>query len=135
MRFILQRRYLRPEHTIGRLYLNGVDFCDTIEDHYRDLNVEKKVFGETCIGYGTYKVELSMSPKFKRLLPMILDVDQFTGIRIHRGNEAKDSHGCILPGENRKKGMVLYSAKYEKWIVKEMKAATKRGEEITIEIV
>ena len=135
MRWKLHRIYLGLQYTIGRLYLNGVYFCDTIEDHYRDLNVEEKVFGETAIGYGLYVVELSMSPKFKRLLPMILNVPQFTGIRIHRLNTAKDSHGCIGPGENKRKGMVLNSTKYEKLIVKKMKAATKRGEEITIEIV
>jgi len=135
MKWKLHRIYLGPDYTIGRLYLNGVYFCDTIEDHYRDLNIEEKVFGETAIEYGLYVVELSMSPKFKRLLPMILDVNQFSGIRIHRGNTAEDSHGCICPGENKKKGMVLNSTKYEKLIVKKMKAATKRGEEITIAII
>jgi hypothetical protein len=74
-------------------------FCDTIEDKVRDLNQdgdlldegEEKVFGETAIPYGKYAMELSMSPKFKRLLPMILDVKHFTGIRIHKGRTAKHS--------------------------------------------
>ena len=135
MKWKLHRIYLGPDYTIGRLYLEGKYFCDTIEDHYRDLNIEEKVFGETAIGYGIYKMELSMSPKFGRLLPMILDVPEFTGIRFHRLNTAKDSFGCIGPGENRRKGMVLNSTKYEKRMVKKMKAATKRGEEITIDII
>ena len=135
MRCILHRKYLGPDYTIDGFSIDGKYLCDMIEDHYRDLNIEEKVFGETCIPYGKYKVELSMSPKFKRLLPMLMDVPYFTGIRIHRGNTATDSYGCILPGENKRKGMVLNSTKYEKLIVKKMQAATKRGEEITIDIV
>ena len=96
---------------------------------------EDKVYGETAIPYGKYDVELSMSPKFKRLLPMVLNVRHFTGIRIHRGNTAKDSHGCILPGENKVKGKVINSTPYEKEIVKLMKEATERGEPIDIQII
>lgn len=140
MRLNLKRRYLGPEYTIGSLFINGKYLCDTIEDTVRDLNRdgdlldvgEGKLYGETAIPFGDYKIELSMSPKFKRLLPMILNVNHFTGIRIHRGNTAKDSHGCILPGENKRKGMVLNSTKYEKWLVREMKIATKDGDEISI---
>ena len=97
----LHRRYLGEKYTIGPLFINGKYLCDTIEDKVRDFNKdgdlldggEKKVYAETAIPYGTYNVELSMSPKFKRLLPLILDVRHFTGIRIHRGNTAKDSVG------------------------------------------
>ena len=95
---------------------------------------EKKVYAQTAIPYGTYNVELSMSPKFKRLLPMILDVKHFTGIRIHRGNTAKDSAGCILPGENKIKGKVINSTKYEVNIVDRIQRATDRGEQIKITI-
>jgi len=143
MKLLLKRRYQGSHYTIGSLSIDGKYLCDTIEDKVRDVNRdgdlddpgEGKVFGETAIPFGTYDVELSMSPKFKRLLPMVLNVKHFTGIRIHRGNTAKDTHGCILPGENKEKGKVLYSTGYERIIVRELKAATKRGEEITIEIV
>ena len=143
MKLLLHRRYLGPEYTIGSLSIDNVYFCDTIEDRVRDINHdgdlddpgEGKVYGETAIPYGTYEIELSMSPKFKRLLPLVLNVKHFTGIRIHRGNTAGDSHGCILPGENKVKGRVINSTKYEVELVRRMKAAVKRGEPITIEII
>jgi len=143
MKLRLERRYLGPLYTIGSLFIDGLYFCDTIEDKVRDFNKdgdlldpgEDKVYGETAIPYGKYDVELSMSPKFKRLLPMVLNVRHFTGIRIHRGNTARDSHGCILPGENKVKGKVINSTPYEKEIVKLMKEATKRGEPIDIQII
>ena len=135
----LHRRYLGESYTIGSLFINGKYLCDTIEDKVRDLNKdgnleEGKVYGETAIPYGTYDVELSLSPKFKRLLPMILDVKCFTGIRIHRGNTAKDSAGCILPGENKRKGMVINSTKYEVNIIDRIQRAIDRGEGIKIAI-
>lgn len=143
MKLRLERRYAGPKYTIGFLFINGIYFCDTIEDKVRDFNKdgdlldpgEDKVYAETAIPYGKYDVELSMSPKFKRLLPMVLNVRHFTGIRIHRGNTAKDSAGCILPGENKVKGRVINSTQYEKEIVKRMREATKRGEPIDIQII
>jgi len=135
MRLVLHRRYLKETYTIGALSIDGEYFCDTIEDKVRDLPAEAKVYGQTAIPYGRYEVELSLSPKFKRLLPMLMDVKYFTGIRIHAGNSARDSSGCILPGENKKKGMVINSTKYEKLLVKKMKLAIKRGEEISLTII
>lgn len=142
MKLLLNRRYKGPEYTIGSLYIDGQYLCDTIEDRVRDLNAdgdledpgEGKVFAETAIPFGDYEIELSMSPKFKRLLPLLLDVKHFTGIRIHRGNIAGDSQGCILPGENKIKGKVIYSTKYEMELVRRMKAALKQGEAISISI-
>jgi hypothetical protein len=143
MKLRLLRRYLGPLYTIGSLFINGLYFCDTIEDRVRDINRdgdlddpgEGKVFAETAIPYGKYKVELSMSPKFKRVLPMVLNVKHFTGIRIHKGNTAKDTHGCILPGENKVKGKVLRSEKYEVELIKQMMEAVNRGEDIDIQII
>ena len=98
-------------------------------------NGESKVYGKTCIPFGTYKIVVNMSPKFKRELPRLLDVPSFEGILIHRGNTAEDSAGCILVGENKEVGKVLNSTPYEERLVKMMKEAIARGEEITIEIV
>ncbi len=142
MRLNLKRKFLDPEYTVGSLSINGRYLCDTIEDKVRDHNKdgdlddpgEGKVFGKTASPYGLYKVRLTMSPKFKRLLPILLNVPHFTGIRIHRGNTAKDSHGCILPGENNTKGRVDHSTKYEMLIIEEMLKAIKNGENITIKI-
>jgi len=142
MRIRLHRKYLSPDYTIGDLFIDGLLLCQTIEDKVRDTNTdgdlddegEEKVFGETAIPYGRYNMDLTMSPKFKRLLPIILNVPHFTGIRVHRGNTAKDSHGCILPGENKEKGKVLNSTKYELLIVERMLKAIRNNEEMTIEI-
>ena len=109
MTLLLKRIALRDTYTIGKLYIDGQYICDTIEDRVRDLSKEKKVYGETAIPYGAYKVSWTYSPRFKKYMPLLEDVPYFTGIRIHSGNTAKDSLGCIIVGENKQKGMVLNS--------------------------
>lgn len=94
----LERECLE-ERTLGKLYINKEFFCSTIEDKYRDLSKEKKVYGETCIPFGTYKVIINMSPKYGRLMPRLLDVPHFDGILIHSGNTEQDSAGCLLVGK------------------------------------
>ena len=138
MKLLLKRIALRDTYTIGKIYIVGEYFCDTLEDKVRDLNKngvfdgdEKKVYGETAIPYGTYKVILSYSPKFKRILPELLDVPCFTGIRIHRGNTEKDTAGCLLVGENKVRGKVLNSTYWEKKLIEKLEG--KNG--ITIQIV
>lgn len=106
----LKRVAYRPTYTIGKLYLNGRYFCDTLEDKYRGDNLEKtKVKGKTAIPRGTYRGIFNYSPKFKKYLPLLMDVPYFTGIRIHSGNTAEDTEGCILVGENLEVGKVLNS--------------------------
>ena len=109
MTLLLKRIALRDTYTIGKLYIDGVYQCDTVEDKVRNLDKEKKVYGETAIPYGTYKVSWTYSPKFKKYMTLLEDVPHFAGIRIHSGNTAKDSLGCIIVGENKQKGMVLNS--------------------------
>ena len=117
----LERRYKGSKYTIGKLFINDEYFCDTIEDIDRGLkssmSVEyikkKKVYAETAIPTGTYKIEMTYSNKFKRILPLLVDVKGFSGIRIHRGNTEKDSSGCIVIGENKVKGKVINSTRYE----------------------
>lgn len=139
---LLKRRFLGDNYTIGTLFINGERFCDTLEDKNRDVNrngkfdgKEKKVQGETCIPFGTYKVTLNLSPRFKRPLPRLLDVPNFEGVLIHRGNTAKDTEGCILVGENKVKGKVINSTPYEVELVRRCADAIANKEEITIEIV
>ena len=138
MKLTLKRIALRPTYTIGRLYIDGEYFCDTCEDKVRDTNKngvfdeEKKVYGETAIPYGTYTIILSMSNRFKRVLPLLLDVPDFEGVRIHSGNTSKDSLGCILVGENKQVGKVLNSRKTEN---KLMQILSETDEDIEIEIV
>ena len=138
MNLKLVRKYRKETYTIGKLYVDGVYFCDTIEDKDRGLDdsmvladiMVKKKYGETAIPYGTYKVEINYSPKYKRLMPQIMNVKGFGGIRIHSGNTAKDTLGCLIVGKNTKKGMVTESrATYNKLF-----ALMKDEKDITIEI-
>lgn len=134
-RLKLVRRFQGDHYTIGSMYWQNQYICDTLEDPVRYLNQGgEKIPGETAIPFGTYQVGLTMSPKFKRLLPILFNVPQFTGIRIHRGNRAQDTHGCILPGENKAKGKVLRSAKYEMEIITRILEANLEGYRVEIEI-
>ena len=136
MKLRVERRVKGDAYTIGTLYVNGERFCDTLEDRVRDLaGGERKVPGETAIPEGRYKVIVNRSPKFGRDLPRLLDVPQFEGVLIHRGNTDKDSSGCILVGENKVKGKVINSTPYEERLVALCKAALAEGETIELEIV
>ena len=94
----LKRTNYKETYTIGRLYINNNYFCDTLEDRCRNLSKEKKIYSQTAIPKGVYKLVISYSPRFKRLLPLLLNVPFFEGIRIHAGNSSKDTSGCILVG-------------------------------------
>lgn len=120
MRLELKRIAKREDYTIGRLYVDGEYFCDTLEDKVRDLKRETKVYGKTAIPEGTYEVTLRVqSPRFsqkkqydfcKGYLPRLLGVPSFEGVLIHVGNTAADTEGCILVGKNTVKGMVTDSS-------------------------
>ena len=110
MEMTLTRTAKRKAYTIGRLEIDGVYFCDTLEPAWRDLGPGRpghKIAGRTAIPEGRYPVVITWSPKFGQWLPLLLHVPLFEGIRIHAGNTAADTAGCILVGENRKVGHVL----------------------------
>ena len=107
MKLTLKRNFKGPDYTIGKLYIDGHYFCDTLEDTVRPIG--EKIKGKTAIPAGDYKVIKSYSPRFKKILPEILDVPGFSGVRIHAGNTAKDTDGCLLLGLNKTKGAVLDS--------------------------
>lgn len=117
MEIKVKRIARKDSYTIGRLYIDDEYFCDTLEDKDRGLKqtdtleqIKKvKVKDETAIPIGTYKVTLSYSPRFKKILPLIENVKGFDGIRIHSGNTNKDTSGCLLVGKNTKVGMVTSS--------------------------
>lgn len=135
MKLRVERRFLKPGYTIGRLEVDGKYFCDTLEDRVRDLSREKKIPGETAIPAGIYDVVVNISPRFKRKLPRLLNVPGFEGILIHRGNTPEDTAGCILVGENKAKGRVINSTPYELQLTEMIERAQSAGESITIEIV
>lgn len=101
------RTFKGSEYTIGKLYIDDNYFCDTLEDTVRPKG--EKIYGKTAIPTGKYKVKKTYSPRFKKQLPEILNVPNFAGVRIHSGNTAKDTEGCILLGLNKTKGAVLCS--------------------------
>lgn len=108
MKLLLKRVALQETYTIGKLYVgNAFSFCDTLEDKVRPDGV--KVHGETAIPAGKYKMVITWSNRFKRKLPLLLNVPGFEGIRIHPGNTAVDTHGCILVGVNDVKGQIHQS--------------------------
>lgn len=138
MKLKLVRIANRPTYCIGKLYLDGVYFCDTIEDTDRGLDdsmsvreiMSKKVKGQTAIPTGTYTIEITYSPKYKRMMPLLLGVKGYSGIRIHSGNTSKDTEGCLLVGKNTKVGMVTDSRNtYQK-----LYAILYNQKDITIEI-
>lgn len=141
MKLLLKRIALRESYTIGKLYVDGTYFCDTCEDRVRDNNRdgdlddigEGKVYGQTAIPYGTYKVTMNVqSPKYSQraayawcrgYLPRLVDVPHFEGILIHSGNDATHSAGCILVGENKVRGQVINSMATLKRLVNILKGA------------
>lgn len=102
----LRRRVYGPDYTIGDLYIEDKLFCQVVEDKDRGLMFQmplseieaKKIHGKTAIPTGVYPIVFSYSPRFKKLLPLLLNVPGFSGIRIHPGNTASDTEGCLLPG-------------------------------------
>lgn len=120
MQVTVWRKYRKEDYTIGRLYIDGVFFCNTLEDKDRGLMqwqsvpevLAHKIQGRTAIPAGNYKVTRTMSPRFKRLMAQIMNVKGFSGVRIHAGNSHEDTEGCILLGMNTVKGKLTQSRAY-----------------------
>ena len=142
MLITLDRAWKRKGYTISRLYINGELFCNALEDEDRglrqDMTIEeikkRKVYGVTAIPSGSYECVNTYSNRFKKNLPLLKDVPGFEGIRIHSGNTAKDTEGCILVGRNTQKGMVTESRVWTDKLIKLMKAAWDRKETVTVMI-
>ena len=156
MRLKLHRKWRKDTYSIGILYIDGVRFCETLEDRDRGLKQtdnlgliqQKKVYGETAIPVGIYRVLMDVvSPKYNGVawykalcggrMPRLSYVPGFEGILIHPGggNGPLDTMGCILVGRNTIVGKLTSSRDTFKALFKKMDAAYKRGEEITLEIV
>lgn len=152
MKLTVKREFKGPNYTIGKLYVNGVYECDTLEDTDRGLTsnmdaaeiASKKLYGQTAIPIGTYKIDMNtVSPKFKDRswakfcggkLPRLVDVKGYSGVLIHVGNKAVDTLGCILVGDNKIKGQVINSTSTFQQLYHEMLKASVKGEIITITI-
>ena len=129
MKLNVNRLEKAPGFTIGELRVDGVFECWTLEDTVR---AGPKVDGETAIPAGTYKLTITASPRFKRYLPLVNDVPGFTGIRIHPGNTAADTHGCLLVGDTRLPGSIGQSRAAFDRLFKKLETALARGESVEI---
>jgi hypothetical protein len=141
MEILVKRTTFTKDSTIGELSINGKFFCYTLEDYDRDINKdgdlddvnEAKVYGLTAIPRGTYNLIISFSNRFQKYLPEIQKVAGFEGIRIHAGNKAEDSHGCILLGTTKGSNFVGASVLAMNKFMAELKRVEKK-EKITIVI-
>lgn len=142
MEIKVKRIARKDGYTIGRMSLNEEYFCDTLEDTDRGLNstmsvdeiLSKKRKGITAIPTGKYDVILTFSPKFKRVLPLLLNVKGYEGVRIHAGNTNKDTEGCLLVGENKIKGQIINSRATLERLMSVLLECEKRKEKVTITI-
>ena len=132
MNIIIKRIFKGPDYTIGRLSIDGKYFCDTLEDTVRAPGV--KIPGKTAIPAGKYKIKLTESLRFKKLMPRLENVPGFTGVLIHSGNTAEDTRGCILVGRNRVKGKVLDSRETFARLFKLLFVSERGGEDLEIAI-
>lgn len=130
MKIKLKRLHRTSNSTIGELSIDNKFECYTIEDIERDT----KVHGKTAIPKGTYEIVMTMSNRFKVLLPLLLKVPNFEGVRIHAGNTAKDTEGCIILGQTRAIDFVGSSKKAMENFIPKLKEGLKKGKVfITIE--
>jgi hypothetical protein len=135
MKLILTRTIKTPLYTEGIIMdSHGTFICHSLEDTERDLSYTPKVEHPTAIPRGTYRITLSHSPKFRRMLPLLENVPMFTGIRIHSGNTPADTSGCILVGEKAGEGIIKNSRMTEDKIVKLLTDSSRKKELNYIEI-
>lgn len=154
MNITVDRKWKKADYTIGRLMVDGVFLCNTLEDTDRGLKQSmalaeikrRKILGKTAIPTGTYHVRMDIvSPKYSQSawymkncqgakVPRLEDVPGFSGILIHTGNNAQDTDGCILVGKNTKKGMVTESRETFLSLYSKMLAVHRKGQSISITI-
>ena len=154
MNILVDRKWKKESYTIGKLYIDGVAFCETLEDTDRGLSntmpLEEiksiKKAGITAIPSGTYKINMDIvSSKFSKSpwyiknchgakVPRLENVPGYAGILIHTGNTASDTEGCILVGQNKAKGKVLNSKDTFLQLYNKMYAVHQKNETIEITI-
>lgn len=127
---VIRPQQCGPTCTIGELLVNGIHECWTLEDVVRPTG--EKVYGETAIPTGEYRVVITHSTRFNRDLPLVCDVPNFSGIRIHPGNTAADTHGCLLVGLRKGIDRVTDSRAAFEPLFAKIRNAIDNGEEVTI---
>lgn len=138
MNIVVERLQRDTDVTIGSMTVDGEWQCWTLEDTVREVPGQPvqqwKVYGQTAIPAGRYQVDLTLSARFKRVLPLLLGVPGFSGVRIHAGNTAADTEGCILVGEDRLPKSVGRSQRAMAALMVKMSEAKRKGEAIWLEV-
>lgn len=144
----IDRKWKKENYTISNVFVNGKRFtdgknyCNALEDTDRGLTsdmtvdeiLKKKVYGQTAIPKGEYIITNTYSPSFNRMLPLVNAVKGFMGVRIHSGNSAKDTYGCILIGRNDVVGKITNSRYWFNLLYADIKKALDRGEIVKLVI-
>lgn len=139
----LERKWKKEKYTIGNLYVNGVFFSNVLEDTVRGLRqdmtpeeIQKiKIHGQTAIPSGRYEIRVTLSARFRRQLPILLNVPGYAGVRIHPGNNDANTEGCLLPGKNDRVGQVSNSRATMAALQKQIEDAIYQNSKVYIEIV
>ena len=142
MEIHIERRWKKPAYTIGVMSINGEILCETLEDTDRGLKKSMplgeiariKVKGQTAVPSGRYQVLLTYSPKFKKKMPLINAVPGYSGVRIHPGNDASATEGCVLVGENKAVGKVLNSRHWFNILLEKIKTAINDSQKVWLTI-
>lgn len=142
LKILIERKWKKSEYSIGRLYVNGDKWCNSLEPTDRGLVSsmpteqikQLKVEGKTAIPLGKYIVTMTYSPKFRKELPLINDIKCFSRVLIHAGNYPKDTKACIIPGLNSQVGMVTNSTYWTNRLIDKIRDAVNHGEIVTLEI-
>ena len=135
MEILLTRIARRPGYTIGRLSVDGKPLCDTLEPQWRNYALgARKVKGRSAVPEGRYRLVVTLSPRFRTWLPLLCGVPGFEGVRIHAGNTAADTEGCILVGVNRHPGRVDDSRLWLQTLMAYIRHAERKDEELWITV-
>lgn len=142
MELILKRETFTEESTIGTLSIDSKFECFILEDKDRGLTdtmplaeiVAKKIYGKTAIPYGRYEIDFTMSARFKVMMPILLKVKGYDGIRIHKGNTQIDTLGCLICGTKKSSNKVTESTAATNKLYVKIAEAKKQGKKIFITI-
>ena len=145
MNLYLYRKIKKATYTIGKLYIVVEFQCNTLEDPVReliDLNDdgdfndpdEGKIYGDTAIPAGKYRIKMQFSPTFQRMMPYLQEVPGFTYIMLHPGQTTDSTKGCILVGENTQQGRLVNSRAWSDLLNSKITAAENNGEDVWIEV-
>lgn len=131
----LLRDTFTDKSTSGTLSIDGRYECVTLEDADRKLEeAGEKIYGQTAIPRGKYSVVLDFSNRFQSVMPRLVNVPDFSGVRIHTGNKNEDTDGCILVGRGRSEDWITESHFAYEALMKKLNEADERGEPISIEV-